>query len=136
EGQGEGCGNDGLEPMTTAVFDVSTTIAQIESSGFALVPDVFSTQECADWAAAIQDLLTNCSDESTSLRRRNGAIYGARNLFEVFPLARTLWQREPLRCLLTSVLGYRFGLVRGLFFDKSTESNWSLPWHQDLTIAV
>jgi hypothetical protein len=122
--------------MSTTVFDVSTTTAQIESSGFALVPDVFSTNQCAAWAAAIQDLLTNCSDESTSLRRRNGAIYGARNLLEIFPLARTLWQREPLLSLLPSLLGSRFGLVRGLFFDKSPESNWSLPWHQDLTIAV
>jgi ectoine hydroxylase-related dioxygenase (phytanoyl-CoA dioxygenase family) len=26
--------------------------------------------------------------------------------------------------------------VRGLYFDKPFRANWSVPWHQDLTIAV
>lgn len=26
--------------------------------------------------------------------------------------------------------------VRGIFFDKSPETNWLVPWHQDLTIVV
>lgn len=110
--------------------------APIESSGFALLSSVFSLHECTALSAAIHNLLTNCSDESTSLRRQNGAIYGARNLLDIFPPAKTLWHREPLLGVLTSVLGDRFGLVRGLFFDKSPASNWSLPWHQDLTVAV
>jgi ectoine hydroxylase-related dioxygenase (phytanoyl-CoA dioxygenase family) len=26
--------------------------------------------------------------------------------------------------------------VRAIYFDKSAEANWLVPWHQDLTIAV
>lgn len=26
--------------------------------------------------------------------------------------------------------------VRSLFFDKNCQANWSVPWHQDLTITV
>lgn len=26
--------------------------------------------------------------------------------------------------------------VRGIFFDKSPETNWLVPWHQDLTLAL
>jgi ectoine hydroxylase-related dioxygenase (phytanoyl-CoA dioxygenase family) len=26
--------------------------------------------------------------------------------------------------------------VRAIYFDKSSEENWLVPWHQDLTIAV
>jgi ectoine hydroxylase-related dioxygenase (phytanoyl-CoA dioxygenase family) len=26
--------------------------------------------------------------------------------------------------------------VRAIYFDKSPETNWLVPWHQDLTIAV
>ncbi len=108
----------------------------IGTCGFAIVRGVFAEPECHRLSAALELELAGCADEATSLRRHNGAIYGARNLLEIFPLARTVWQREVLLDLLTSVLGNRFGLVRGLFFDKSPESNWSLPWHQDLTIAV
>jgi hypothetical protein len=110
--------------------------SQIETSGFALLPSVYSSAECAAWAAAIHDVLTSCHVPATSLRRHTGAIYGARNLLEIFPSSQTLWRKEPLVSLMTTVLGPGFGLVRGLFFDKSPESNWSLPWHQDLTIAV
>jgi len=115
---------------------MSDIASQIEFSGFALLSNVFSPVECSAWAAAITELLSNCSDPETSLRRQNGAIYGARNLMDIFPESKTLWRKEPLVSLMTTVLGPGFGLVRGLFFDKSPESNWSLPWHQDLTIAV
>ncbi len=26
--------------------------------------------------------------------------------------------------------------VRGIYFDKTPEANWLVPWHQDLSIAV
>lgn len=115
---------------------VRDATSQIEASGYALLPSAFSPAECAGWAAVIHEVLTSCPDPATSLRRHTGAIYGARNLREVFPASQTLWRKEPLVSLMTTLLGPRFGLVRGLFFDKSPESNWSLPWHQDLTIAV
>jgi ectoine hydroxylase-related dioxygenase (phytanoyl-CoA dioxygenase family) len=41
--------------------------------------------------------------------------------------------------LLDAVAPYLPGrprLVRAIFFDKSPEVNWLVPWHQDLTIAV
>jgi ectoine hydroxylase-related dioxygenase (phytanoyl-CoA dioxygenase family) len=33
-------------------------------------------------------------------------------------------------------LGPGCRVVRAILFDKSTEANWSLAWHQDRTIAV
>jgi hypothetical protein len=36
----------------------------------------------------------------------------------------------------TRVLGQACEPVRAILFDKSEASNWSLPWHQDRTIAV
>jgi len=134
EGQAEAARFE--ENMGDPASVVRDAASQIEISGFALFPDVFSPAECAAWAVAIDEVLTNCPDPATSLRRHTGAIYGARNLLDIFPTAQTLWQKEPLVRLMTTLLGSRFGLVRGLFFDKSPESNWSLPWHQDLTIAV
>jgi len=134
EGQAEAARFE--ENMGDPASVVRDAASQIEISGFALFPNVYSPAECAAWAAAIHDLLTNCPDPATSLRRHTGAIYGARNLLDIFPESQTLWRKEPLVSLMTTALGPRFGLVRGLFFDKSPESNWSLPWHQDLTIAV
>jgi hypothetical protein len=38
--------------------------------------------------------------------------------------------------LAASALGSGCRVVRAILFDKSTEANWSLAWHQDRTIAV
>jgi hypothetical protein len=108
----------------------------IAETGFALVRHVFAESECAEMAAELEAALRPESNEATALRRASGVIYGARNLLTVWPRAADVWRRGPLIDLLSGVLGCRYGLVRGLFFDKPPEGNWSLPWHQDLTIAV
>ena len=115
---------------------VSSVAEAITQDGYLLLPEVFSVPECNRLAAELESALAGCADEATALRRTNGALYGARNLLDVFPEARALWRREPLVSLFQQVLGRNFGLVRGLYFDKSPASNWSLPWHQDLAIAV
>jgi len=115
----------------------SANIAEdISEDGYALLAEVFSAVECGQLASELELALSICRDDATALRRSNGSLYGARNLLEIFPAARSIWQRKPLLVPLREMLGNDFGLVRGLFFDKSPESNWSLPWHQDLTIAV
>ncbi|MCI0360069.1 MAG: phytanoyl-CoA dioxygenase family protein [Planctomycetaceae bacterium] len=109
---------------------------QLASDGYAVVPGVYRVEECREIASQIESALVACHDGSASLRRANGAIYGARNLLDLFPEASQLWQRSVLTDLLSDVLGSTFGLVRGLFFDKPPRGSWSLPWHRDLTIAV
>jgi ectoine hydroxylase-related dioxygenase (phytanoyl-CoA dioxygenase family) len=51
-------------------------------------------------------------------------------------LARIL---EPTGCvgtLASDALGQAAHPVRALLFNKTTEANWIVPWHQDRTIAV
>jgi hypothetical protein len=110
--------------------------SMIATDGYLVLRDVFEEQECQRWATEVGLALARCGDEATALRKANGAIYGARNLLNVFPAATSLWRKPRLSELLRELLGDQFGLVRGLFFDKPPDSNWSLPWHQDLTIAV
>lgn len=41
-----------------------------------------------------------------------------------------------LRSIADDLLGTESRAVRVLFFDKTIEANWGVPWHQDRTIAV
>jgi ectoine hydroxylase-related dioxygenase (phytanoyl-CoA dioxygenase family) len=104
--------------------------------GYLLFSGVYSLEECGKLIAGITAALEARREEAGTLQRQNGIIYGARNLLDAFPPARDLWRREPLRSLLRETLGSGLGLVRGLYFDKPPQSTWSLPWHQDRTIAV
>jgi hypothetical protein len=108
----------------------------LADDGFTILSAAYSAEECAALAEQVQAALADCSDESASLRRAGGPIYGARNLLDLFPPARTLWQRQPIVAFLSEHLGREFGLVRGLYFDKPPGASWSLPWHRDMTIAV
>ena len=109
---------------------------QLAADGFALLAGCYAASECTALAAELEAALHACADDATALRRANGALYGARNLLAVFPAALELWRKPRLTALLSKMLGPEFGLVRGLYFDKPPANTWSLPWHQDLTIAV
>jgi hypothetical protein len=108
----------------------------LDVDGFVLLRGIIGAGECHAIAAQIGKALSACDDEASSLRRAGGAIYGARNLLDLFPPTVEVWRRPRLVELLKGVLGPQFGLVRGLFFDKPPAGSWSLPWHRDLTIAV
>lgn len=43
---------------------------------------------------------------------------------------------EPLNRLSCSLLGQAAVPVRAVIFDKTSEINWTVAWHQDRTIAV
>jgi hypothetical protein len=108
----------------------------LREDGFTLLRGMIAPAACGEIAAQIDAVLLACNDESSSLRRAGGPIYGARNLLDLFPAAGSVWRRPRLIELLDDTLGPQHGLVRGLFFDKPPAGSWSLPWHRDLTIAV
>jgi hypothetical protein len=106
---------------------------EFDTNGFSLLQSVFTFDEAACIIAGIENGLANSPAAARSSR---GAVYAARNLLEFWPPARSIWRKSKLVDFLTEFLGQSFGLVRGLYFDKPPDRTWSLPWHQDLTIAV
>lgn len=61
---------------------------------------------------------------------------GIRNVAAHAKAAGELAESNAARGLVTPLLGASAFLVRSIFFDKTVASNWSVLWHQDLTIAV
>jgi hypothetical protein len=108
---------------------------EVERDGFTIVPGVFEEGEIDGLVAELERTLSR-QCEATAIRSQADVVYAARNILELWPRAASLWRRQPLTDLLEKILGPRFGLVRGLFFDKPPEQTWALPWHKDLTIAV
>ncbi|EDY20187.1 Phytanoyl-CoA dioxygenase [Chthoniobacter flavus Ellin428] len=92
---------------------------EIEQSGFALVGNVLDASECS------------------ALRETLGPVSGAgeRGLLGR-PGVVTLAQSDRLLNLIRPHLPAEPQPVRAIYFDKSAEANWGVPWHQDLTIAL
>jgi hypothetical protein len=99
------------------------------------LPCVFAPQEVRAIIAELGAVLEGSASPSV-LRTESGAIYGARNLLDLWPSVADIWRVPVLVDAITKVLGARFGLVRGLYFDKPPEQTWALPWHQDRAIMV
>lgn len=97
--------------------------------GFQIVQSLISDSQCDSLATELsREFLLHQKDSKNK-------IGGVRNLLRN-PNVRAMAISENVKSILAgSVLGQLFP-VRAVFFDKTPESNWGVPWHQDLAIAV
>lgn len=104
---------------------------EINENGFGILRNVLDAETVSH--------LTNESATltlSNSVRRKNESIYGVRNLLNLSPTIREFSNGANVRKIVENILGRNAKVVRAIFFDKTADANWKVPWHQDLTIAV
>ncbi len=61
---------------------------------------------------------------------------GIRDVMARVTALRAAAEHPSVRGIVDKVLGRQAFVVRSTLFDKTPVSNWKVPWHQDLTIAV
>jgi ectoine hydroxylase-related dioxygenase (phytanoyl-CoA dioxygenase family) len=89
--------------------------------GYRIVPAILACEEVEALRAAL-------ASETISP--------GRRNLMQCAPAVAALAVSSKLLCLLEEAFDEECFPVRSIFFDKTPEANWLVPWHQDLTVAV
>jgi hypothetical protein len=92
------------------------TIQSLDRDGFVIVPGVFSPGQVETILASLQAAL---AQDASGVLGREGTVYAARNLLDLWPPAREVWREPPLLELLVRILGPQCGLVRVLFFEPS-----------------
>lgn len=95
--------------------------------GFVVVRDALGPAS-VESMRRMTDTLAFASDE----RRRRGG----HRLAVDHPLIRAFLQEPVTQALLERVIGTTAFATRALLFDKHAESNWTIRWHRDETIAV
>jgi len=98
--------------------------------GFEILTDFFPLEKCEALA-----------DELSLLHHRQKEIAGnklggLRNLLQIVPEVNELANSARFKTVLKDRLDKTAFPVRALFFDKTPDANWSVAWHQDLTVAV
>lgn len=86
----------------------------------------------------LQDFITpkiaqNITRETDQLLIKQG---GLRHVDKKSPAVNDLAHSEALLGCAQSYLGQPANLVRAILFDKTSENNWFVTWHQDKTVAV
>ena len=107
---------------------------RLDRDGFYLLRRTISSADCdrllTEWQAAAK------TSASGVMRSTTGAVYGARNVVNLWPDVLRLLSESKLIEPIRSILGPALGLIRVLYFDKPPGESWALPWHKDLAIAV
>ena len=62
--------------------------------------------------------------------------HGIRNAQNKIPSIKTLAQSKSIITMCEKTLGKNPTLIRAIYFDKTINNNWLVPWHQDKTICV
>jgi ectoine hydroxylase-related dioxygenase (phytanoyl-CoA dioxygenase family) len=101
-----------------------------KDGGFQIISKLISDSECESLAAELSTLFES---QQNSAKNKIG---GVRNLLRNNSLVNETATSAKLISCLKGLLGRQVFPVRAIFFDKTPESNWRVPWHQDLTIAV
>ncbi len=115
---------------------IASAAETLDEFGWVLLGGAIEIAEIRNLARSLDAAFAEPGESTESVRHREGAVYAARNVLDLCPLAASCWRRPMLIDLLSHVLGPECGLVRGLYFDKPPDQTWALPWHKDLTIAV
>ncbi len=106
-------------------------LSEIEKEGFAIVPGIIGQETIAILRREIEAAIVG---NGPRVGGRSG--YALRHLSQIVPAVRALAEDPAIGALTKVILGPEPFVVRSLFFDKTTEANWKVTWHQDLTIAV
>lgn len=102
-----------------------TDLTLLEKQGFLVIPSLVSSN-------VVDTLISALSEADVRVTRSRGV----RNLASKVPGVRRLAGSSPIDSLVSEILGPGARLVRSILFDKVEGANWSLRWHQDLTVAV
>jgi len=95
---------------------------QFSRQGFLLQSGVLTEGELEDLRAEMARLAADGACQRHLLRRS--------------PLVRELAVDPRLTDMVWELLGMPGRAVRAILFDKTSEQNWAVPWHQDMSIAV
>ena len=109
---------------------MSELLASLERDGFARVDQLVGPR-------LVEDLIAWCEATPTdaSAVARRGAIFARRNLLDE-PTIRALADHADVRRVVEAILSPAAFAVRAILFDKTPDANWTVPWHQDRSIAV
>ena len=110
------------------------------NSEYQLVRDGFEIHKTAICETRVFSLLSQIDafigTESHSTSPQTKPIHAIRNLQLHLPCILELANSETLLSLIEPHLGTGATPVRSIYFNKLPGSNWLVPWHQDLSIAV
>ncbi len=110
-----------------------TNLQKLENDGYYIPEPICDTALIGE----LKNLLSNLqADDNDAVRKKNGDIFGVRNVLSISPVLWPMIKGSPIFKMAQELLGDNARIVRSIYFDKTINSNWKVPIHQDNSIAV
>jgi hypothetical protein len=104
---------------------------ELEENGFSVLTDLYSENEMIRILACIE----NAEQDGNSFMKTKD-LFAIRQLFKNVPELSDLLFNKNLTGLISDFSKFEYFLTKAIYFDKPSESNWFVAYHQDLSISV
>lgn len=103
----------------------------LEEIGYSLLSDLYSPKEIDE----ILNCIENAEQNGNSFLKTKD-LFAIRQLLKNVPQLSQLLFNKKLIILLSELSESDYFLTKAIYFDKPSESNWFVAYHQDLSISV
>ncbi|MEW7292858.1 phytanoyl-CoA dioxygenase family protein [Aquimarina sp. 2304DJ70-9] len=104
---------------------------ELDENGYSVLSDLYSDNEISQILACIE----NTEQDGNSFMKTKD-LFAIRQLIKNVPELSDLLFNKKLTELLTDLSESKYFLTKAIYFDKPSESNWFVAYHQDLSISV
>lgn len=106
-------------------------IKKFKANGFAVLDSLYSDLE----VEAIISCIENAAKHQ-KLAESSKNLFAIRQVFRRIPELKPLIFTNSLHDILQTIFSESYFLTKAIYFDKPSESNWFVAYHQDLSISV
>ncbi len=104
---------------------------ELEENGHSVLAQLYTDKEVNQILACIED-----AEQDGDSFRKTKDLYAIRQLIKNVPELTNLLFNEKLTNLISDLTNSEYFLTKAIYFDKPSESNWFVAYHQDLSISV
>ena len=104
---------------------------QLNENGYSILSDLYSDNEISK----ILDCIENAEQNEKSFMKTKD-LFAIRQLIKNIPELSSFLFNQKLTELFSELSESEYFLTKAIYFDKPSESNWFVAYHQDLSISV
>ena len=104
---------------------------ELEENGYSVLSDLYSENEISQILACIEN-----AEQGGNSFMKTKDLFAIRQLIKNVPELTDLLFNEKLTELISDLSETEYFLTKAIYFDKPSESNWFVAYHQDLSISV
>lgn len=102
-----------------------------EELGYVILDGIYTTLEFQQIVTSIKEASQNYDDLP-----KTKDLFAIRQLLNTIPQLKNILFNQKLLSILSNIYTTPYFLTKAIYFDKTSTSNWFVPYHQDLSISV